>query len=212
MELHKGSSRLCPPPPSFFPFLLRLINGKKQPRCLLARVGGKGRGKRRERERGRTKGRNGYKIIKKTEQTIENETETVARRIFQFQLQNVFRNNNVWDKHRGQKRLVTDIPSNILSFSKKRKRRGERRCEREERKKNSSAIFDPDPDYRLGIRRVGTGTNGGGGGEIREEVHVFVTYDFYDPSRSNVSLTFFSLLAFHFLYLSLSSYAKQHKK
>lgn len=56
------------------------------------------------------------------------------------------------------------------------------------------------------------GRTGGGGEEIREEVHVFVTYDFYDPSRSNVSLTFFSLLAFHFLYLSFSSYAKQHKK
>lgn len=58
--------------------------------------GGKGEGEtEREREGGGTKGRNGYKIIKKTEQTIENETETVARRIFQFQLQNVFRNNNV---------------------------------------------------------------------------------------------------------------------
>lgn len=49
---------------------------------------GKGEGER-ERERGGIKGMDGYKIIKKTEQTIENETETVAHRIFQFQLQNV---------------------------------------------------------------------------------------------------------------------------
>lgn len=95
-------------------------------------------------------------------------------------------------------------------FSKKRKseraRRGERRCEGEERKKIHRQFSIP--ILITGRVSVASHRNGDERGEIREEVHVFVTYDFYDPSRSNVPLTFHVPFS---LFLSLSVFLRTRR-